>query len=260
VSRKARPGVIANLARPPQREMPEPARGVLRTNASWFDVRNGTDDSTDIYIYDVIGAWGFAATDLVDAIREIGASRITVRINSPGGDVFDGLAIYNSLRQHSAHITTQVDGIAASAASVIAQAGNVVKMARSSMLMIHCASTLCWGNAQNMAETGKVLAQVDGVLADLYSVAAGGTAEEWLAVMQEERWYSAADAIEAGLADAYSDPEPEPDDKPVQDLATMWAKITALPAESTPSSTSWWETAVKEFQSAVARPEKRGTR
>src|SRR5690606_38136643 len=116
-------------------------------------------------------------------------------------DVFDGVAIYNALRDHPADVAVRVDGLAASAASFIAQAGDKVTMNRGSQLMIHDAWGLCIGPAADMRETAALLDRVSDTIAGLYAARAGGTVEDWREAMLAESWYSAEEAVEANLAD-----------------------------------------------------------
>jgi ATP-dependent protease ClpP protease subunit len=154
-------------------------------------------------VYDDIGAggWfggGISAADVVAQLAEI-TGDVEVHINSGGGDVFDGIAIYNALNARSG-VTIVVDGIAASIASVIAQAGQSRVIAPGAMMMIHDALSLCIGNAGDMRETADLLDQVSNNLASIYA-ARGGTVEDWRAAMQAETWYGAQDAVDAGLMD-----------------------------------------------------------
>lgn len=205
-----------------QREQAAKQRERLGVEArSWYRITNQTStNEAEILLYDEIGGWwGCTADELVEELREITAPIIRVRINSPGGSVFEGIAIANALRAHPANVIVQVDGIAASIASVIAMAGDRVEMAPNTMMMIHDASGLCVGNATDMAEMGQLLDLLSDNIADAYAARAGGTRDEWRALMRAETWYLPAAAVEAGLADAAThtpqagepveEPEPE---------------------------------------------------
>jgi ClpP class serine protease len=134
--------------------------------------------------------------------------------------VFDGLAIYNALRSHPAQVTVTVDGLAASIASVIAMAGDRVVMNRGAMMMIHDASSLSVGNAQEMRATADLLDKASDNIASIYADRAGGTPEEWRGQMRAETWYLAAEAVDVGLADeAVTDPE---EDAASSDMAAHW--------------------------------------
>nr|WP_260859759.1 head maturation protease, ClpP-related [Streptomyces cupreus] len=182
-------------------------------------------------LYDEIGGWfGSTADELIAELRQITAPRMRVRVNSPGGSVFEGIAIANALRSHPANVTVQVDGIAASIASVIAMAGDRIEMAPNTMLMIHDASGLCMGDASDMEEMAELLDLISDNIADAYAARAGGTRDEWRARMRAETWYLPEDAVENGLADeaiaapkagdpVEQDPEEEPDMARAFDLA-----------------------------------------
>lgn len=170
---------------------------------SWYDItakKKSGKITAEVMIYGEIG-WEVTAKEFVKELTAVEADQINVHINSVGGDVFDGVAIYNCLRLHPADVTVFVDGIAASAASFIAQAGDEVVMLRGSEMMIHDASAFAWGNEQVMIETGAILGRISNNIADIYAQRAGGTVPEWRAIMQAEMWYSPEEAVAAGLAD-----------------------------------------------------------
>jgi ATP-dependent protease ClpP protease subunit len=171
---------------------------------SFWNLLDSTDTSTaQLHIYGAIGGyWGdVAASDIVPALRATVADTINVYINSPGGDVYDGIAIRNALRQHSARIVVTVDGLAASAASFIAVAGDEVIMGSNAELMIHDAWTIAIGNAEDFRLVAGDLDRISQNIATMYADKAGGTADEYRALMKAETWYSADDAVAAGLAD-----------------------------------------------------------
>lgn len=167
----------------------------------WYEIKNLAADSAVVSIYDEIGGWGVTASEFVSDLKGITARSITLNINSPGGDVFDGLAILNALRQHTAQINVVIDGMAASAASFIAMAGDSIKIAPNAMMMIHDASGLCVDNAQGMREMADLLDKTSQNIASIYQSRAGGTVEDWRAAMQAESWYTDQEAVDAGLAD-----------------------------------------------------------
>lgn len=168
---------------------------------SWFKIENKKNDEADVYIYDEIGFWGTTAADFASQLRDLDVGHITLHLNSPGGDVFDGVAIYNTLVNHKADVSVFVDGLAASAASFIAQAGDEVVMGKGSTMMIHDASGMAWGNAEEMRQTADILDRVSDTIAGFYADRTGGTVDEWRGLMQAETWYNADEAVEAGLAD-----------------------------------------------------------
>lgn len=149
------------------------------------------------------GWWGISARDVSAALDSLGedVTEIRVRINSPGGEAWEGLAILNMLRAHRAKVVSVVDGIAASAASYIACGVEETVMSPGTQLMIHDASSFAFGPAAAMRKTATVLDSVSDAIASLYAEAAGGTDAAWRALMVEETWYTAAEAVTAGLAD-----------------------------------------------------------
>lgn len=161
--------------------------------------------SAEVLIYDPIGAdWygnGVTAKKFRDDLAAMGdVSEIIVRINSPGGEVFDGLSIYNTLKEHPASVTVHVDGLAASIASVIAMAGDRIVMGEGAMFMVHSPWTVAMGNADNMRETADMLDKVEVGLVDAYVSRTGKTravVQKW---MEGETWFTRDEAIDAGLA------------------------------------------------------------
>lgn len=182
----------------------------------------GGSDTTELLIYGPIGGWWGDETEaLVRQISSISTPRIRVRIHSGGGDAFDGMAIRSALVQHPADVEVHVDGIAASAASIIVTAGDTVAMAPGAMIMIHCSSCYCYGAAQDHMSAAALLSKVDLSMSQIYSARAGrGAPAEWLAAMEAETWYTAEEAIAAGLADEISEtddpdiPLPDPYEPP----------------------------------------------
>lgn len=175
--------------------------------SDWYNIaataKSGGKSVSKVYIYDAIGGWfGIAAADFVQEVNALDAEEIELHLNSPGGSAFDSIAIHNALRQHAATVRVVVDGMAASGASLIAMAGDHVTMAAGSMMMIHNASGGCLGNADDMRQIAEVLDKIDASQAVLYAAKAGGTRDDWRTAMRAETWYSAEEAVAAGLADA----------------------------------------------------------
>lgn len=167
------------------------------------------DDTATISIYDVIGAdiWGEGVTAkrIAGALRSIGKKDVTVNVNSPGGDFFEGVAIYNLLREHPAKVTIKVMGLAASAASVIAMAGDEVLIGDGAFLMIHNAWALAVGNRHDMRATADQLEPFDAAMADVYAARTGLERDEVARMMDKETWLSSSQAIEDGFADGLVD-------------------------------------------------------
>lgn len=189
------------------------ALATVRSRRSWYDIRAlipattataataAVQDVTDILIYDEVGAAGVKAAQFATELRTIGTGRINLHLNSPGGEVFGGVAIYNALRQHPAEVHVYVDGIAASIASVIAMAGQTVTMEPSAQMMIHDGHAVCVGAADDMRQLADVLDRCSDVIAGIYAERAGGSAPEWRARMKATTWFNAREALAARLVD-----------------------------------------------------------
>lgn len=176
----------------------------------WYDIRNTNTDNAVVRIYDEIGWLGTSADQFAADLDTITADTIEVQINSPGGSVFDGIAIYNALRAHPARIVTRVDGLAASIASVIAQAGDRRVILPAAQMMVHRAWGACVGNTNDMTDMATVLAKQDTVIAEIYANRAGRKARDFLPKMETETWYTADEAVAAGLADeVHTDTRPQ---------------------------------------------------
>lgn len=163
----------------------------------------------EIWIYDDIGPDWLGLVSAKSIISELGKAKkaepVTVRVNSPGGDVVEAQAIYNALRRHSGDggkVTVEVDALAASAASFIAMAGDEVRMAENAMMMIHKAWSLTVGNADDMRASAEVLDKFDGILASTYAARAKLDTEEVMDLLASETWLTAAEAVEKGFADS----------------------------------------------------------
>lgn len=157
------------------------------------------DDGTDLMLYDEISWFGICAQDVADALDGV-TGALNVRINSPGGDVFDAIAIYNMLLDHPGNVTVTVDGLAASAASFVAMAGDTIRMNRASQMMIHDAMTAVYGNAAYMTEVADLLDKLSDTIAGIYADRSGVAAADWRTRMRAETWFSAEEAVKAGLA------------------------------------------------------------
>ncbi|NUW45551.1 head maturation protease, ClpP-related [Nonomuraea rhodomycinica] len=178
------------------------ARPQARTGTDrWYQIRNLADGAAEVVIFDEIGWWGTSAADFIQELKQVTASEITLRLNSPGGDVFDGVAIMNTLRAHPAKVTAHVVSLAASIASVIAMGADRVVMQPHSQMMIHDASGLCVGDASDMRSMADMLDRQSDNIAAVYAARAGGTVAEWRERMAAETWFTAEEAVAAGLAD-----------------------------------------------------------
>lgn len=168
--------------------------------ADWYSIKNLASGDAEVMIYGEIGYFNITAQDFVKDLAAV-TGDITLRLNSPGGEVFDGIAIYNALKQHAGKVTTQVDGVAASIASVIAMAGDRVVMTKNATMMIHDGHGLAVGNAKDMRELADLLDKTSDNIASIYADKAGGEVATWRTAMLAETWYSADEAVQAGLAD-----------------------------------------------------------
>jgi ATP-dependent protease ClpP protease subunit len=165
-------------------------------------------DEASISILDVIGYddWtgeGVTSKRISSALRSIGEQPVTVNLNSPGGDFFEGVAIYNILRQHPAKVTINILGLAASSASVIAMAGDEVRIGKTGFLMVHNAWVVAVGNRHDLAEAATTMEPFDDAMASLYADRSGKKKAQAIRWMDEETWFNGEQAVELGLADAF---------------------------------------------------------
>lgn len=167
--------------------------------ADWFKVQAAADGESEILIYDYVG-WPFNdPRDLISALA--GMDSVTVRLNSPGGDVFDGTAIYNALKSHKGAVTTRIEGLAASMASVIAMAGGKVQAYDNAMLMIHNAWVYSAGNQYDLREIADILEKIDGNILNAYYEKSKVGKRELTDMMKAETWFTAKEAKEKGFID-----------------------------------------------------------
>ena len=201
--------------------MPKPQyrfRGAIQPSASVktpvrAELLGETDQGSGakLYLHDVIdswgGEWGVSAKEFTVALAQLGdVSDIHLHINSPGGEVYEGIAILNALRTHPATVHPVVDGLAASAASFIAvglaaEPGASLTMGRNTELMIHDAWGIALGPESDMRAAADRLGAISNNIAGIYAAKAGSDPETWRAAMLAETWYSADEAVAAGLAD-----------------------------------------------------------
>jgi ATP-dependent protease ClpP protease subunit len=186
---------------------------------TWFKIvqpiaqANGMEDApAEVMIFDDIGAWGIGAKDFTEAFNAIKAQKINVRINSGGGDFFDGCAMYSTIRDHAAEVTCHVEGLAASAASVVAIAGDKVCIASNAFMMIHNVMTMAFGNGADLRKQADLLDKLSGSTAALYASKTGKTPAEMQQLMDDESWFDAREAKSIGLVDEIKDPDDEEDD------------------------------------------------
>ena len=179
------------------------------TSETWYKItakHEDTDDAgAEILLYDEIGRnWfgeGISAEELVKTLAELDVAKIDVRINSAGGQVFEGLAIFNALDRHPAEITTHVDGMAASIASIVALAGDTVRIAENAFVMIHNPWGVAIGDAHEMRSMADILDKLGGSLADIYAGKTKKKHKAMAVLMDAETWFNATEALEIGLVD-----------------------------------------------------------
>lgn len=169
-----------------------------------------SDDDTTITMFDVIGEdfWtggGITAKRVSAALRSIGERDVTVKINSPGGDMFEGIAIYNLLRKHKAKVRVEVMGWAASAASIIAMAGDEIVMGLGTFMMVHNAWGMVIGNRHDMREAADMFDGFDGAIADIYEARTGRDRDDIVKLMDAETFMGPKEAVANGFADHVDD-------------------------------------------------------
>jgi ATP-dependent protease ClpP protease subunit len=208
-------------AKPSERETPGLA----------MRARPNAEAAAELMIYGRIGGggWmseGIGAADVAALLRDIGPGPINVRINSGGGDVFDGVAIHSLLARHAGTITVYVDGLAASAASFIMLAGDRIVSARNAFIMIHDAMTSTYGNGDTHRASGELLDKVSANVADMYAERAGEDVEHWRNLMtvngEDGTWYTGQEALTAGLVDELTEVA---DDSEVADKLDGWSAL-----------------------------------
>lgn len=176
-----------------------------------FRVRAAGKKTVEIYVYDVIGEdWfgGISSKAFAEALKSAGdVETIKLRVNSPGGDVFDGLAIYNQLVRHKARVEADIDGEAASIASIIVMAADEIRIADNAMMMIHNPWSFAVGTADDLRDKAVLLDQVAANLVRTYAARTGQTDEAIRDWMDAETWFDAAQAREARLVDKITEPQ-----------------------------------------------------
>lgn len=174
---------------------------------SWYQIKAQASGDYEVLIYDEIGFWGVTAKQFIDDFKRIpGDANVTMRINSPGGDVFDSLAIYNVIKRHPGIVSATIDGLAASGASIVAMAADKVAMPENAFMMIHNVSGGVFGTAEDMREWADALEKFDKGLVATYVARTGQTAEKITEMLADETWLNAAEAKELGFADEIIEP------------------------------------------------------
>ncbi|WP_288476649.1 head maturation protease, ClpP-related [uncultured Pantoea sp.] len=201
-------------------------------------IKAAKSDENSISVFDVIGAdWygdGVTASRIAAALRSIGGADVTVNINSPGGDMFEGLAIYNLLREYEGKVTVKVLGLAASAASIIAMAGDEVQIGRGAFLMIHNCWVYAMGNRHDLAQVAADMEPFDKAMNDIYGARTGLSSEAIEVMMNAETYIGGSDAVEKGFADRLlsADEIADDDDSPAAALRKLDAMLAKTDAPS----------------------------
>jgi len=175
-------------------------------NENWYDIKSKASKGVvDVYIFDEIGMGGVNAQSFIEEIKSFKDSPMNLHINCVGGDVFDGMAIYNIIKKRTSKTTVYIEGIAASMGSVIALAADTVVMAENSLFMIHNAWGGAMGEAKEMKKTARLLDKISGEIADIYVKKTKLPYDKVKEMMDEETWLNAEEALELGFIDSISD-------------------------------------------------------
>ena len=201
-----------------------------------FEVKNDGDEAT-IYVYDVIDSyWGIKAADFVQALAALAAPTIHLRINSPGGDVFDARAMATAILGHKSKVIAHIDGMALSAATTIAIAAAEVEIAEGGFFMVHQAWTLAYGNANDLIEMADLLEKIDAAIAADYGRKTKKSNEQIVQWMAEETWFNAQEAVDAGFADrVFKGAEPAAGASAKWDLSA-YEKVPKMLTEESPEA------------------------
>ena len=199
--------MILNRAAPPEGLKPRPY--FMHAKGRAFEAKAESDVFT-IGLYDEIGWFGVTAGEFMDALTQADGRDILLKINSPGGDVFDGIAMYNDLRDYPGKVTARIVGLAASAASIVAMGVDRVEIADSAHFMIHNAWSLAIGDRHALRALADTLDGVDQGLAEVYAAQTGGAPEDMAALMDAETWFRGQAALDAGFAHAVIGAQPAP--------------------------------------------------
>ncbi|MBB4817119.1 ATP-dependent protease ClpP protease subunit [Pseudomonas alcaligenes] len=174
---------------------------------SWYSIRAAARGVAEVLLYDEIGAWGITAQQFARDLKALGdLQRIDLRVHSPGGDVFEGTAIYNLLKHHPARVEGYVDGLAASMATVILMACDTVYIPENGLMMIHKPWGITGGDADDMRRYVELLDKIEDTMVMAYASKTGKSAEDIKALLKEETWMTGREAVEAGFADQLTEP------------------------------------------------------
>ena len=174
---------------------------------NWYNIKNLSESSAEVVIYDEIGAFGIDSKTFIDELAQVPKDKeILLRVNSPGGSVIDGLAIYDAIRRTSQKVTTRIEGLAASIASIIALAGDEIIMSENSLFMIHNVWGGETGDSKDMRKAADLMDKMSSKLVSIYMAKSGKEESEIQSWMDSETWFSAEEALEAGFITAIEEP------------------------------------------------------
>ena len=172
----------------------------------WYNIKNKSSEVADVYLFNDIGTFGVTAQNFIDEIKEYEDTELNIHINSLGGEVFEGMAIYSIIQRRKAKTTVYIEGIAASIASVIALAADEVIMSENSLLMIHNAWGGTQGEAKDMRKQAEILEKITNEIAEVYVKKTKIPYNEIVEMMDEETWLTAQEAVALGFVDSISEP------------------------------------------------------
>ncbi|MBG4581750.1 Clp protease ClpP [Pseudomonas aeruginosa] len=234
---------------------------------SWYSIKALSRGVAEILLYDEIGVWGITAQQFARELKALGdLSLISLRIHSPGGDVFEGTAIYNLLKNHPARVEAHVDGLAASMASVIAMAADTIYMPENAMMMVHRPWGIQGGEADDMRRYADLLEKIEGTMVAAYMAKTGKSEEEIKSLLKAETWMDGREAVEAGFADQLTEPlaaAAQLTSKRMKEFAHMPEALKALmqPRASTPAAAAPTPSpAAPASQQAPAAPDEAAVR
>lgn len=189
-----------------------------------------TDDIVKLYLYGDIGNFfdeDISAAQVQDQIKELNDEKLEIHINSFGGDFFEGITIYNLLNDYPGEIITVIDGMAASAATLIAMSGDKIQMQKSSEILIHNPWTIAMGNASDLLAVAAELEKHESLLFDIYKNKFKGTDKELKALLAEEKFLLPKEALELGLCDEIIEPKESPEEEPEKTVQNKILKLFA---------------------------------
>ncbi|WP_376959665.1 head maturation protease, ClpP-related [Azospirillum sp. A26] len=207
------------------------------------------DTTADVYVYGDIGGWwdGIQAEEFAKEIDALSVDTINVRLNSPGGVVFDGVAIYQALARHKANIVIHIDGIAASIASVIAMAGDEIRIAEGAHVMIHKPWSFAIGDAEVMRKEADILDQLESGIVDIYAARTGQERKALVDWVAAETWFGAQAAKDAGFADTVVPAKGKKDAKAAHARSAMLPLFQRTPKDLMPNAAEGGP-AIREFE------------